>query len=156
MIYGIYGGKFPHFGALYWTDQLELGFLWLATGCWWCTLHIIWLPLTYWYSAVLFGHGSLNSLLSPARLPVFLWSGAFPLQVCFSGSVLLETFDIEVVSYDGNWLMLQPWIDEAKSAQKRHERPQWDCMVLRDEQSLVGRHGHGPIHTGMSLGVNDQ
>ena len=23
-------------------------------------------------------------------------------QVCFSGSVLLESFDIEVVSYDGN------------------------------------------------------
>ena len=29
-------------------------------------------------------------------------------QVCFSGSILLETFDIEVVSYDGNLSMLQP------------------------------------------------
>ena len=27
-------------------------------------------------------------------------------KVCFSGSILLETFDIEVVSYDGNWYQL--------------------------------------------------
>jgi len=29
-------------------------------------------------------------------------------KVCFSGSVLLETFDIEVVSYDGNLVQNGP------------------------------------------------
>jgi tRNA U34 5-methylaminomethyl-2-thiouridine-forming methyltransferase MnmC len=43
--------------------------------------------------------------------------------VCFSGSVLLETFDIEVVSYDGNLLMLQLWIHEAKSAKNATSAP---------------------------------
>ena len=37
----------------------------------------------------------------PFRFPWELW-GFRGTQVCFSGSVLLESFDIEVVSYDGN------------------------------------------------------
>ena len=41
-------------------------------------------------------------LLPGSSVLSFAAFGLNPLQVCFSGSILLETFDIEVVSFDGN------------------------------------------------------
>ena len=39
---------------------------------------------------------------NPWKKNTFRFVEACGTEVCFSGSVLLETFDIEVVSYDGN------------------------------------------------------
>ena len=45
-------------------------------------------------------------------------------EVCFSGSVLLETFDIEVVSYDGNWSKhLLPTIKSRKFTNNHQQMP---------------------------------